>query len=115
HTGTEKRSGCSDRRRTTGASLMASGRVPKTASTCVKKGGVGQLLVAIGDASLGQVIGRHFQGNPVACQHADAVAAKLAGQVGQHCAFLVKLYAEQAARKFFNNSSSYFNCVFFAH
>jgi hypothetical protein len=25
------------------------------------------------------------------------------------------LYAEQAARKFFNNSTGYFNAIFFAH
>src|SRR5260221_4592375 len=118
--------GTSKNRRATGASLIASGRVPRTIAifrlwTASAPGSspvasVWQvLLVPVGDASLGQVVRRHFKGDAVAGQNADAIAAKLTGQVGEHSAFLIQLHAEQAARKFLNYGSSDFNTIFFTH
>src|SRR5258706_10691267 len=118
--------GTSKNRRATGASLIASGRVPRTmaifsgwTSSAPGPGPVAsvwqELLVPVGDASLGQVVRRHFKGDAVAGQNAYAIAAKLTGQVGEHGAFLIQLHAEQAARKFLNNGSSDFNTVFFTH
>src|SRR5579864_3978478 len=75
----------------------------------------GGLFVAVSNAPFGEIVRRHFQGYAVARQHADAVAAKLAGQVGQHGALLIQLHAEQAAGEFLNYGSSHFNAVFFAH
>ena len=71
--------------------------------------------MTIGDAALGQIVRRKLQRDAIAREHADTIAAELARQVRKHGAFLVKLYAEQAARKFFNNSTGYFNAIFFAH
>src|SRR5580698_3179104 len=98
--------GSSRKHRITGASLIASGRVPKTNRTF-------KLLVTIGDAALGQIVRRKLQRDAIARQYADTIAAEFARQVRKHGAFLVQLYAEQAARKFFNNGAGYFNAVFF--
>ena len=73
------------------------------------------LLVTISDAALGQIVRRKLQCDAIAREHADTIAAELARQVRKHGAFLVKLHAEQAARKFFNYGTGYFNAVFFAH
>ena len=73
------------------------------------------LFVAVSDSALGQIVRGKFQGNPVARQHSNAVAAQLAGQVGEHRSFLIQLYAEQSAWEFFYNGSSNFNAIFFAH
>src|ERR1700680_333873 len=75
----------------------------------------GGLFVAVSDAALGEIVRRHFESYAVARQHANAVAAELSGQVGQHGAFLIQLHAEQAAGEFLNYGSSHFNAVFFAH
>jgi len=88
--------------------LIASGRVPKTKR-------IFNLLMTISDAALGQIVRRKLQCDTIARQDADTIAAELARQVRKHCAFLIKLNAEQAARKFFNNGTGYFNAVFFAH
>ena len=77
--------------------------------------GGGGLLVAVGDAALGKVVGRHFQGDSVACQYADAVAAEFSGEVGQDGAVLIELYAEQTAGELFDDGSGDFNTVFFTH
>ena len=74
-----------------------------------------ELFVPVGNAALGQVVRRNFQGDAVARQNADAIAAKLAGQVGEHGAFLIQLHAEQAAGEFLNYGSSNFNTIFFTH
>jgi hypothetical protein len=73
------------------------------------------LLVAIRNTALGQVIRRQFQGHSIARQNADSISAQFAGKVGQDGAFLLKLNAEQSAGEFFNDGSSNFNTVFFAH
>ena len=47
---------------------MASGRVPKTTSTRLLEldEEEGVLLVPVGDSSLGEVIGRHLEGDTIA-------------------------------------------------
>ena len=59
----------------------------------------------IGDATLGEVVRGEFERNPVARQHANAIAAKLAGQVREHFAFLIDFHTELSAGEFFNDSS----------
>jgi hypothetical protein len=71
--------------------------------------------VPIGDATLGEVIRGHFDGDAIACQNPNSVPAKLPSQMCQNRPFLVQLDTEQTARKLFHNSSSYFNTVFFTH
>ncbi len=71
--------------------------------------------MTISDAALGQIVRRNLQGDAIARQNADAIAAKLARQVRKHGAFLIQLHAEQAAGEFLNNGSGYFNAIFFAH
>src|SRR5258708_12628699 len=69
--------------------------------------------MTIGDASLGQIVGRHFKRHPIPCQDANPIAAQFAGQVSQHLALLIELHAKQTAREFLNYGSSHFNAVFF--
>jgi hypothetical protein len=73
------------------------------------------LFVAVGDSAFGQVVWGKFHCHPVTRKHADSVAAQSAREVGQNGPFLVELDAELAAGEFFNNSSGYFDAVFFAH
>src|SRR5436305_11563153 len=59
-----------------GASLIASGRVPKTKRTVFFEFSEDRcLLVPVGDSSLGEVIGRHFQGHTVTCEYSDTIPA----------------------------------------
>ncbi len=71
--------------------------------------------MTVGDAALGQIVRRKLQRDAIARQNADTIAAELARQVRKHGAFLVQLHAEQAAWKFFNYCTGYFNTIFFAH
>jgi len=71
--------------------------------------------MSVGNASLGQVVGRHLERDAVACQDADAVATKSAGQMREHHALLIQLDAELPARKFLYYGSGDFNAIFFAH
>ncbi len=47
-----------------------------------------------GDAAFGQIVRGKFQGDPVSGQHADAIAAQPARQMGQYHPVLLQLYAE---------------------
>ena len=60
-----------------------------------------QLSVAKRNSSLGEVVGREFQGDFIAGKHADAIPAQTAGQVGQNYPVVFELDTEQAAGKFF--------------
>jgi len=71
--------------------------------------------VSEGDSPFGEIIRRQFQGDFVACEHADAITAQPAGQVRQHDAFVFKLNAEQPAGELLKNRASYLNDVLFAH
>jgi len=71
--------------------------------------------MAVGDASLGQIVRGKLQGDAVAGQNADTIAAELACQVRQHTALLIQLDAEKAAGEFLNYGSSDFNAIFFTH
>ena len=53
-----------------------------------------KLLVAIGDSTFGQIVGRHFYGDTVPGEHSDPMPSQLAGQVSQHNPLLVELYTE---------------------
>jgi len=60
-----------------------------------------QLSVAKCNSSLGEVVGGEFQGDFIAGEHADAIAAQPARQVGQNYAIVFELDTEQTAGKFF--------------
>jgi len=76
----------------TGASLIASGRVPKTNN--VFNVGILILPVTEGDPAFGQIVGRKFEGYFVARQYANAIPAKAAREVRKHHAFMFQLHAE---------------------
>lgn len=67
------------------------------------------------DAAFCEIVRGHFERDSIACQYANSISAKLAGEVRQHGPLLVKLNAEKAAREFFNYCSCDFNAVFFTH
>jgi hypothetical protein len=99
----------------TGQSLIASGRVPKMTRILFLEEGIGDLLVPVGDASLGEVIRRHFESYAISGKDPDSIAPQLACQMRQHGSILVELDAKQTAWKLFNYRSSNFNAIFFTH
>jgi hypothetical protein len=53
------------------------------------------------DASLGEIVGREFEGDLIAGENADAIAAETACEVGQDDAVMFEFDAEEAAGKLF--------------
>src|SRR5262249_52151506 len=80
-----------------------------------KNGKRNGLAVAKCNSPFGQIVGGQLHGDPVARQDADAVAPQSAGQVREHHAVMLQLYAEQTAGKLFQNNSSDFDIIFFTH
>lgn len=76
---------------------------------------VWRLLVAVGDAAFGEVVGGHLDGDAIAGENADAIAAEFASEVGENGAFLVKLDAEEPTGKFFHNGARDFYRILFTH
>src|SRR5579871_3516795 len=74
-----------------------------------------RLPVAEGDPAFGEIVGRQFQGNPVASQYANTVAPQSAGEMGQHDAVVLQLHAEQTAGELLQNRACDFDTVFLAH
>ena len=52
------------------------------------------LLEAECDPTLGEIIGRHLDIDAIACQHADAVLAHLAGGMGQNLVLIIELHSK---------------------
>ena len=78
---------------------MASGMMPACARSARRRGlslarTSSGLAEAIGDATFGQVIGRHLDHHLVAGQHADAVLAHLAGGMGDNHVAIGAAHAE---------------------
>ena len=71
--------------------------------------------MAVGDASLGQIVRGKLQGDAVAGQNADTIAAELACQMREYGAFLIQLHTEQATGEFLYHGSGNFNAIFFTH
>src|SRR6185312_7977742 len=92
----------------TSAATMRAGTIPACASSAARLGlalartsGWGcaaatrvalRLFETVGDAALGQVIGRHLDQNLVADQHADAVLAHFARGMGDDLMFVLELH-----------------------
>ena len=66
-----------------------------------------------GQATLVQVIGRHFQGDLVTSQHANAVLAHLAAGVGNQLVAVVQRDAKTGIGQNFIHSALHFNQFFF--
>jgi hypothetical protein len=73
------------------------------------------LTMAEGDSTLGEIVRGKFEGDFVACQNADAVAAEAACKVGKDKAFVLKLHTEFTAGEFLDDRALYFYAVFFTH
>src|SRR5690242_17777783 len=87
----------------TRAGTTASGTMPPWASSALRRGlslastsarraGAG-LFESVGDAPLGEVIGRHFHENLVSGKHADSVLAHFAGRMGDDLVSIFELHA----------------------
>ena len=63
------------------------------------------LLEAIGDAALGQIVGRHLDQHLVARQHADAVLAHLARGMGDDLVVVLELDAKSRVRQQFDDET----------
>ena len=73
------------------------------------------VLVAEADATLGQIIGRHFDGYAVSDHHADPVLLHLARGVGQSLMAVGKLDAKARIRQAFPDDAVYLDYVFLGH
>jgi hypothetical protein len=73
------------------------------------------LFVTVGDAALGEIVGRHLDGDAITGKHADSVAAQFSGEMGEHDALGIQLNAKLSGRELFDNRSGYFNTILFAH
>ncbi len=91
---------------------MASGRVPKTKRAL---SGTGSLAMAESDAAFGEVVGGEFEGDFIAGEDADAIAAQAAGEVGEHQTVMFELNREFSAGEFLDHGALYFYAVFFTH
>ena len=67
------------------------------------------------NSAFGEIVRGEFQSDFVARQHTDSIAPQPARKMGQDDAFMLELYAEQAAGKFFQNRTGNLYAVLFAH
>ena len=70
---------------------------------------------AIGDARLGQVVGRQLAKDFVADQHADAVLAHPAGGMAQHLMAVFELHPEHRVGQQFHHLAAHLEEFFFGH
>jgi len=68
-----------------------------------------------GDSALGEIVGGKFEGDFIARQDADAIAAKPACKVGQDEPLVFELDTEFTAGEFLDYRSLHFYAVFFTH
>ena len=68
------------------------------------------LFIAEGYATLGKVIGAHFNSHFVAGQDLDVVHTHLAGDVGNDFVAAFKFYAEHCVREGFDDGAVEFDC-----
>ena len=74
------------------------------------------LLVAVGDAAFGEIVGRHLDGHAVTGEDADAVPAKLSSEVGEDEPLVdIQLNAKLTGGKFFHYGAGHLNAIVFTH
>ena len=71
--------------------------------------------MAEGDTAFGEVVRGEFEGDFVACQNTDSVAAEPTCQMRKHQAFVLELHTEFTAGEFLDDRTLYFYAVFFTH
>ena len=74
-----------------------------------------QLAMAESDTAFGEVVGGKFEGDFIARQNANAIAAESACEVGQDKPFVLKLHTKFAAGELLDDGTLYFYAVFFTH
>src|SRR5262245_4708794 len=74
-----------------------------------------RLLETIGDAALGEIVGRHFYQHLVAGEHTDTVLAHAAGGVGDDLVLVFELDAEGRVRKQLRHDAREFQQFLFRH
>ena len=67
------------------------------------------------NAALGEIVRGEFEGDFVARQNANAVAAESACKVRQDKPFVLELHTEFTAGEFLDDCTLYFYAVFFTH
>ena len=71
--------------------------------------------MAEGDAALGQIVRRHFQGDLVAGQNTDVVLAHLSAAVGSDGMSVFQGPAETGIREDFRHGSMHYEQFLFSH
>jgi hypothetical protein len=67
------------------------------------------------NSTFGEIVRGEFHSDFITGKHANAVAAKSAGQMRQHYSLVLQLYTEQAAGKLLQHRPGYFYAVLFTH
>src|ERR1700733_5357400 len=91
------------------------GRPITAMRSCRQTNAAALSLEAVGDATLGQVVGRHLDQHFVTGEHADAVLAHAAGGVGNDLMLILELDAEGGVRKQLRHDTGKFQQFFFRH
>src|SRR5699024_468799 len=73
------------------------------------------LLVAVDDASAGQVIRRQLHYNTVLWENADVVLTHLAGNVSKNLVPIIELDTEHCVWQRLDDATLYLNCAFLSH
>src|ERR1700719_1093609 len=91
------------------------GRPITAARSCRWDGPATISLEAVGDATFGEVVGRHFHQHLVAGKHTDTVLAHAASGVGDDLVLVLELDAEGGIRQQFRHHTGKFQQLFFRH
>src|SRR5215469_7223775 len=73
------------------------------------------VLVAENDAPLGEIIGRHLDGDAVAGKHADARLLHAAGGIGKRLVVIVEFHAKPRVRQHLDDDTVELDQAFLAH
>ena len=70
---------------------------------------------SIGDAALGEVIGRQLHSHLIAGQDSNIVFAHLSGNMRDHYMAIFQFHSEHGVGQGFDDAALYFDMVFFRH
>src|SRR5690606_24422964 len=76
---------------------------------------IGPSLEAIGNAALGQVIGRHLDQHAVARENTDTILTHAAGGVGNDLVLVLKLHTKHGVGQEFGDDTGELQKFFFGH
>lgn len=71
--------------------------------------------MAVGDAALGQIVGRHFQHDTVSRENTNEVQTHFPGDMSKHAMTVFQFNPEHSVRQQLDDLAIYFDSVFGGH